>query len=202
MSGLDATDYLNRAKRLLQKQSQVQALSIVKEGLEVHPENAFLLSYYGALSAIVARDYKGGVRAAERALKQLMATVPLDAETHYPTFYLNIARAYLASGDRAKAILALKKGLKYDSLNPEILETMDSLGVRRRPPSAGLRRTHPLNKYIGLLLHKLGNPVIHFIPHFICGNWPKLASWHFHCKVEFSLVPHFDNFRRRPIISG
>ncbi len=156
MSGLDATDYLNRAKRLLQKKYQVQALSILKEGLEVHPENAFLLSYYGALAAIVSKDFRGGVRAAERALKLLAATVPMDAEVHYPTFYLNIARAYLASGDRSKAILAIKKGLRYNSLHPDLLETMDSLGVRRKPPIPALKRTHPLNKYIGLLLHKLG----------------------------------------------
>ena len=156
MSELDASDYLNRAKRLLQKRSEVQALAILKEGLDVHDDNAFLLSYYGALLAIVSKDYRNGVRATELALKRLVATVPMDVEAHFPTFYLNIARAYLASGDRRKAILAIKKGLRYDSLNPELLETMDSLGVRRNPPLPGLKRTHPLNKYIGFLLHKLG----------------------------------------------
>ncbi len=156
MSGLAATDYLNRAKRLLQKKSQVQALSILREGLEVHPENAFLLSYYGALVAIVSKDFRRGVRAAEQALKQLIATVPMDAQAHYPTFYLNIARAYLASGDRRKAILAIRKGLRYDSFHPDLLDTMESLGVRRKPPISGLKRAHPLNKYIGLLMHKLG----------------------------------------------
>jgi tetratricopeptide (TPR) repeat protein len=156
MSGIEASEYLNRVKRLLQRKSQVRALDILKEGLDVHPENAFLLSYYGALLAIVAKDYRRGVRIAEQALKQLVATVPMDVEAHYPTFYLNIARAYLAGGDRTRAILALKKGLRYDRLNADLLETMDSLGVRRRPPIPSLQRTHLLNKYIGLLLHKLG----------------------------------------------
>jgi len=156
MSGLDATDYLNRAKRLLQRKSQRQALSILEEGLEAHPDNAFLLSYYGALLAIVSKNYREGIRAAEHALKQLIATVPMDAEAHFPTFYLNIGRAYLASGDRTKAILALKKGLRYDSFHADLLEAMDSLGVRRTPPIPTLKRTHPLNKYIGMLLHKLG----------------------------------------------
>ncbi len=156
MNELDVSNYLNRAKRLLQKNLNAQALAILKEGLDVHGENAFLLSYYGALLAIVSKEYRKGIRATERALKQLVATVPMHAEAHYPTFYLNIARAYLASGDRAKAILALKKGLRYDSFNPELLETMDSLGIRRNPPLPGLKRTHPLNKYVGMLLHKLG----------------------------------------------
>jgi tetratricopeptide (TPR) repeat protein len=156
MAELDAAEYLDRAQRLLQKKLQVRALDVLKEGLEAHPENAFLLSYYGALLAIVAKDHRAGIRAAERALKLLAATVPMNAEAHYPTFYLNIAQAYLAAGDRTKAVLALKKGLRYDSLNSALLEAMDSLGVRRRPPLPGLKRTHPLNKYIGFLLHKLG----------------------------------------------
>jgi hypothetical protein len=104
----------------------------------------------------VAKNHRAAILAAERALKLLAATVPVDTETHYPTFYLNIARAYLASGDRTKAILALKKGLRYNSFDHDLLDAMDALGVRRRPPIAALRRTHPLNKYIGLLLHKLG----------------------------------------------
>jgi tetratricopeptide (TPR) repeat protein len=156
MKNVEASEYLDRAKRLLQKKYKVRALEILKEGLEAHPDNAFLLSYYGALLAIISKNYREGIRTAERALKQLAATVPMDAEAHYPTFYLNIGRAYLASGDRTKAILALKKGLRYDSFNPDLLEAMDSLGVRRQPPIPGLKRTHPLNKYIGLLLHKLG----------------------------------------------
>jgi predicted Zn-dependent protease len=156
MKRIDASAYVGRAKRLLQKRYNVRALEILKAGLEAHPDNAFLLSYYGALLAIVSKNHREGVRAAERALKLLVATVPLEAEAHYPLFYLNIARAYLAAGDRKRAILALKKGLRYDSFNLELLETMDSLGVRRRPPIPSLKRTNLLNKYIGMLLHKLG----------------------------------------------
>ncbi|MDA8100013.1 MAG: tetratricopeptide repeat protein [Nitrospiraceae bacterium] len=156
MKELQASDYLNHAKNLLRKKMYKRALELLEEGLEVAPENPFLLSYCGALTAIVAKDFKRGIRMSEAALKQLLATVPMHVEVHLPIFYLNIGRAYFASGDRNKAIAVFRKGLKYDSFNSDILEEMDAMGVRRTPPIPSLNRSHPLNKYIGYLLHKLG----------------------------------------------
>lgn len=156
MKTLQASDYLDHVRRLLKKGMNKQALALLEEAVNAFPNNPFLLSYYGALLAVVAKDFARGIRTSELALKLLAAAIPMNIEAHYPVFYLNIGRAYLAAGDRKKAVLAFRKGLKYDSLNPDILEETDKLGVRRKPPLPGLRRSHPLNKYIGLILHKLG----------------------------------------------
>lgn len=156
VKGMGAEEYLNHARQLLRKNLNSQALALLDEGVEAYPQNAFLLSYYGALLAIVSKDFQRGIRTSELALKKLAEMGEADAKAHYPAFYLNIGRAYLASGDRKKALLAFRKGLHYDRYDQDLLDEMNALGVRRRPSLTGLKRSHPLNKYIGIILHRLG----------------------------------------------
>lgn len=68
--------------------------------------------------------------------------------------YLNIGRIYLLAGDRKRAINILRQGLKMER-NPQIIEELKSLGVRREPPFRSLPRNHPINRHLGLLLHRL-----------------------------------------------
>jgi len=68
--------------------------------------------------------------------------------------YLNLGRVYLLAGDRKRAISALRQGLKMER-NPEIMEELKGLGVRKEPPFRSLSRNHPFNRHLGLLLHRL-----------------------------------------------
>jgi tetratricopeptide (TPR) repeat protein len=69
--------------------------------------------------------------------------------------YLNLGRIYLLSGEREKALQTLRDGLQYDK-NGEILRELERLGMRKPPVFPSLKREHPLNKYCGILLKKLG----------------------------------------------
>lgn len=147
--------YLKAVKRLLMRKNNRGALELLKASVEEYPNDPFLLSYYGCLEAIVNKKYRYGVDTCYRAIKSLRERVPFGEEFFYPVLYLNLGRAYLAAGKRKDAVAAFKKGLETDKENSDILMELNMLGARKRPPVTFLSRSNPINKYIGMLLHKL-----------------------------------------------
>jgi tetratricopeptide (TPR) repeat protein len=148
-------EYFKQAKELLRKNKGEDALAVLQEGLNIYPADPFLLSYYGCLCSIVANKPKEGIRICRDAIKKLNQTIPLGKENFYPTFYLNLGRAYLAAGKKSEAVTAIDMGLKADPEDSELLNEKRQLGVRRKPPVPFLRRGNPINKYIGGLLHRV-----------------------------------------------
>lgn len=71
------------------------------------------------------------------------------------SFYLNLGKIYLLSGDKESALNILRKGMQFDN-NPEILNELEAHGNRKPSVFPTLKRNHPLNKYLGILLSRLG----------------------------------------------
>jgi tetratricopeptide (TPR) repeat protein len=92
-----------------------------------------------------------GIAICLKALKRLDETIPFGSEFFYPVFYLNLGRAYLKADKKQEAVAAFYQGLKNDPDNKDIHEELVRLGNRRKLPVPFLRRSHPINKYIGLL---------------------------------------------------
>lgn len=151
------SEYLDEVRKLLRRKNNKNALVLLREGVESYPEEPFLLSYYGCLVAIVAKKHKEGVQICKNALKLLHEKMPEMEKTVLPTFYLNLSRAYLASGEKADAIAALNDGLAHDKSNTDIQWELRKLGTRRKPVLPFLGRANPLNKYMGILLHRIRN---------------------------------------------
>jgi len=149
------SDYLEDLKFLLRRKNRKNALELMMDALEQYPDDPFILSYYGCLEAIVNRKYKYGVDTCERAIKTLKEKVPFGEEFFYPVLYLNLGRAYLAAGRKKNAIDAFNKGLTVDSENRDLLMELRRLGIRKKPAVSFLQRSNPINKYIGMILHKL-----------------------------------------------
>lgn len=149
------SDYLSEVRAIIRKKKEKEALELLKEGLGAHPGDPFLMSYYGCLDAVVNRNYSSGINDCREALKALRHRVPFGAEFFYPVLYLNLGRAYLAAGRKKEAVDAFRQGLLVDKENADLLWEMQRLGLRKKPPLPFLKRSNPLNKYIGLLLHKL-----------------------------------------------
>ncbi len=147
-------EYFSEVQQLLRRGKGRQALDILREGLESYPTDAFLLSYYGCLIAIVENNTKDGIVICENAIKALDISMPFGSEFFYPVFYLNLGRAYLKAERKAEAIKAFQQGLKSDPENTDIQWEMKKLGSRKKPPVPFLKRGHPINKYIGLLRGK------------------------------------------------
>ncbi len=147
-------DYFSEVQQLLKRGKGRQALDTLQEGLESYPTDAFLLSYYGCLIAIVENKTKEGIAICENSIKALDTSMPFGSEFFYPIFYLNLGRAYLKGDRKAEAIKALQQGLKSDPENKDIQWEMKKLGTRKKPPVPFLKRSNPINKYIGMLISK------------------------------------------------
>lgn len=79
----------------------------------------------------------------------------LEKEPANPVHYLNLGRIYLVLNNKPEAIKAFREGLAI-AQNEEIIEELQKLGIRKRPPIPFLKRSNPINKYLGLLLKRLG----------------------------------------------
>ena len=78
----------------------------------------------------------------------------LSHEPDNPVHYLNLGRIYLHAGKKEDALLPLRKGLSFGE-NLAIRSILEKIGTRGKPVFPFLHRNSFLNKYIGLLLHRL-----------------------------------------------
>ncbi len=79
----------------------------------------------------------------------------MQADSQNIENYLNLGRVYLRAGLKTKAIETFRKGLEVDK-NPEIMAELQVLGIRKKPIFPFLPRSHFLNKYLGLVISKVG----------------------------------------------
>jgi len=79
----------------------------------------------------------------------------LEAEPDNSILYLNMGKIYLMQGKTEEAIEILRKGLTQGT-NEQIIAELGRIGTRRPPPLSFLSRDNPLNKYLGIILSRLG----------------------------------------------
>lgn len=148
------SDYLEEIKPLLRRGNGKSALAILKQAVEKFPDDPYLLSFCGYLTATVENKRKEGIEMCLDAIDRLGKASPFGTEFLYPAFYLNLGRAYLTDNKKSEALRAFYHGLKSDPENRDILWEIKKLGPRRRPVLPFLSRSSPLNKYLGMLLYK------------------------------------------------
>lgn len=145
-------EYFDTVKKLLRSGNNRQALRILKEGFGEFPEDLFIMSYYGSLTAVVEKKFDKGIELCQKALGKLDAATEKSV---HATFYLNLGRAYLAGGQKEQAIEAFNNGLTFAKKNHDLLWELKKLGTRKNPPIPFLSRGNPINKYIGMIRSKL-----------------------------------------------
>jgi tetratricopeptide (TPR) repeat protein len=152
---LEPAEYLRRIKSHLRIARQREAFVLAKQAMIYFPNDPVFLSYYGCLLVLVDRMYRRGIETCQKAIKKLKMSGSLDEEALLPLFYYNLGKAYAAAGKRKEAREILMIGLAYDPGNYDMIKELRRLGMRRdKPPIPFLRRSNPLNKYIGIILHK------------------------------------------------
>ncbi len=103
-------------------------------------------SYLAYCLAKVRSQFPEAVSLCKEALKE-----DPDNALHY----LHLGRVYLLAGQRKKALCVLRRGLRCRDNDP-ILRELTQIGERKEPVFPSLPRSHPFNKYTGILLRKLG----------------------------------------------
>ena len=111
--------------------------------LDNNPTNRSYLAF------CIARErgqFKKAISLCEEALKE---------EPENPVHYLNLGRVYILTGQKTEAMRILREGLTYEE-NREIVDELVGLGMRKPPVIPLLNRRNPLNKYLGIVLARLG----------------------------------------------
>ena len=104
------------------------------------PKDASGLSYFGLCLALVRKQYKAAIELCKRAV---------DLEFYNGDHYANMARVYLAAGNRKKAVETADQGLKLVPGHEYLQEVRQELGVRARPLVPILDRSNPINVSLG-----------------------------------------------------
>jgi tetratricopeptide (TPR) repeat protein len=108
------------------------------------PKDASGLSFFGLALALMQKKYKPAIDLCRRAI---------DLEFYNGDHYANLARVYLAAGNRKKAVDTADQGLKLVHDHDYLARVRESLGVRSRPAVPFLDRTNPINVSLGQARH-------------------------------------------------
>jgi predicted Zn-dependent protease len=126
-----------------------EALLDVRRALGVAPRNPFYLSYTGLLAAMAEKRYGDGESLCQEAL---------GMRHNHAQLYLNLAEVYHQCGRTQDAIATLEKGLVSAGRDFRIRRALAKIGTRREPVLAFLHRSHPVNRTLGKLRHRLAGP--------------------------------------------
>jgi len=146
-------DCIKEVETLMTINKQKDALASVTEAMAYYPDNPIVCSYGGLLDTVVNRNHPEGIRLCLDAIKMLKESMLLGEGFFLPVLYLNLGKAYLASDQRKQAHDAFTKGLEFDNRNKSLLAELKKLGRRRKPVVPFLKRSSPINKGLGKLIH-------------------------------------------------
>lgn len=108
------------------------------------PKAATGLSFFGLALALVQKKYKPAIDLCRRAI---------DLKFYNGDHYGNLARVYLAAGNRKKAMETLEQGLKQHPEHRYLIAVRGALGLRSRPAVPFLDRANPINVSLGQARH-------------------------------------------------
>jgi tetratricopeptide (TPR) repeat protein len=133
--GIEAVNSGNTLSALILFEKAIQ--------LENSPTNRSYLAF------CIARErgqFKKAISLCEEAIRE---------EPENSVHYLNLGRICLLSEQKTEAVRFFREGLNHGE-NKYIINELIKLGVRKPPLIPYLKRDNPLNKYLGILLSRLG----------------------------------------------
>ena len=126
-----------------------EALQHARRALGIAPKNPFYLSYTGLLAALAESRY---------ADAETLCREALGMKVNHAQLYLNLAEVYQQAGRTGEAIDTLEKGLVSAGRDFRIRRALERIGVRREPVLTFLHRSHPMNRTLGRLRHRMTGP--------------------------------------------
>jgi len=134
-----------RAKRFLLAENTLAALACLERALKLE-DNPGWYSYLGYCIAKERGQVGKGVQ---------LCLISLETDSDVPDHYLNLAKIHMVSGNKPESLRVLREGMSRSG-NAEILAVLQEFGARKSPVIPFLARSNPLNRYIGLLLSRIG----------------------------------------------
>lgn len=145
MSTTDAPDLVSKGLEALDRDLVYLAQSCFEQAVEQDRSPA-ACSFLAFCLATTRKEYARAIALAEEAITREPANT---------TYYLNLGRIYLMAGKKKLALQVLRTGIQQGD-NPNILAELELHGTRKPPLFPSLPRTHPVNRFLGLILSRLG----------------------------------------------
>jgi len=152
MSSRSAEMSFRKGLQALEERRYLESLAFFESALNLEEKSGNpaprmkYLSYYGLSLSLAAGRTQEAVEMCERAL---------SVEFYNPDLYLNVARVYMAAGERRRAHKALCQGLRIEKGHTGLISEIRRMGLRRRPLFGFLPRNHPINVLTGRLVARI-----------------------------------------------
>lgn len=137
-------EYL-RAVQELENGNVLAALARIESALKLQDNQ----QWYSCLGFCIAKE-RGHVT---RGLALCQAAI--ERQPEQPEHYYYLARVLVVANRKPEAIQTLRQGLAQGD-DAAIRRLLEELGMRKPPVFSWLHRDNPLNKYLGMLLSRVG----------------------------------------------
>lgn len=144
MHDTEAERLFTRGLEALAEGNTLSALSFFEKA--IHTQYSPVISSYYALC--IAKE-RGQVSKAISLCEDAIKREPQNSQ-----LYLNLGRIYLIDNNKTDAIKTFREGLNYEA-NQQIVDELNKLVIRKPPVFSFLKRSNPINKYLGIILKKL-----------------------------------------------
>jgi tetratricopeptide (TPR) repeat protein len=142
----ESLEIIQRGIAAVRRDEYLLGFTILAEAYRDNVENKVAdgLSYYGLCLALVEKKFKPAIELCKRAI---------ELQFYHPEHYVNLARVYVATGNRRKALGVLEEGLRVLPDDENIVRLRREMGIRSRPAIPFLSRDHVLNRMLGRARH-------------------------------------------------
>ena len=144
MSVTEVERLFTKGLEALANGSILSALVFFEKAIKIE-NNPAIWSYLAFCIAKERGQFSKAISLCEEAIKK---------EPNNSAHYLNLGRIYLLTNKKAEAINIFREGLNHEE-NQQIVDELNKLIIRKPPVIPFLKRTNPLNKYLGIILKLL-----------------------------------------------
>jgi tetratricopeptide (TPR) repeat protein len=144
-TGALAQKEFDQAELELERGNTLSALACLERALAIWNDPL----WHSRLGYCIAKERGQITRAFE------LCRFAIDHDPKNPIHYLYLGKIHLIAADQYEALQALRQGMTLGNM-PEIEKTLASIGTRKPPVIAAFSRDNLLNKYLGIILNRLG----------------------------------------------
>ncbi len=139
----EAKEQFELARKAIEEEKFTSALA--------HLENAFALhdnpDWHSYVGLCIAKERN------EFLVAESLCLASIEHDDANPVHYLNLGKVYLAAGKKQEALDILRRGMDKGG-SERILCLLTQIGIRHLHIFRFLKRSHPLNKYLGRLVRR------------------------------------------------
>ena len=145
MDTFESRDLFRRAEIQIKRGRFREASALLTNALKISPDNPVYVSHLGYCIGMLG-NIEGGEKMCRRA-SQMAPAVPI--------VLVNLGRILVETGRRQEARKLFAQAYRIDNTHSPAALELSRLGVRKQPVIPFLGRGNVLNKYLGLLRHRI-----------------------------------------------